>query len=120
MECGSVQTEDKVVVTSRVNHRFLVVLEAIMLGINVVLSGKSIRLCESSTGALVPAILVDKKKGLIRPEPGMSITCLSKSVAQMSAQEFERISYELALEKLSFDIAVSKALKESKKMNCYE
>jgi hypothetical protein len=120
MEYRAVQKQERIAVLSKTNHRFLRVLEAIMFGVDVDVDGNLVRLCESATGALIPAILVDKKKGLIRCEPGMSIAGLSNRVAQMSEQEFERISFELALEKLSFDIAVSKALKESKKMNCYE
>ena len=109
-EYRAVPTGELASVLSRSNHRLLKILEAIMLGIDVEIDGNTIRLCESSKGGVIPAILVNKNKGQVQYVPEMSIAWLSDHVARMSEKEFERIFNELALEEISFEFAVSKAL----------
>lgn len=110
----SVLTKQPIPVVSGVaNHRLLKVLEAILGGVNVGIGGYPVRLYELVEGGLAPAFLVNEAEGLVQVVPEMAIAWLSNQVAKMSEKEFDRISFELALVDISFELAVSKALTKS-------
>lgn len=87
------------VISETTNHRLLKIIEAMLWGVKVEIGGYPTLLCESLKGGLVPVFVVNEVECLVQGVPDMTLAWLSDNVAQMSEEEFERISFDLSASK---------------------